>query len=72
MKLCKWICYDRDPCGYQIKVIPPTDKYPMYQITCNDPECGYAGVTVRATMEEVETVIANILSHAEDWEEMAV
>lgn len=67
----KWISYERGNYGYQIKVYPPTEQYPMYQICHNDDDCVYPYTTIRQTMEEVEDVIASILSHADAWQEVA-
>lgn len=31
----KRISYDRGDYGYQISIYPPSENYPMYQVSCN-------------------------------------
>lgn len=71
MKIIKRFRYDRGDYGYHITVYAPTAQHPTYQIICNDEECGYHGVVDRRTWDEVVLVVAEILSHADAFEEVA-
>lgn len=62
----KVIYYDRGGFGYRISIYPPSDKYPMYQVACNDEE--YASVKVLCTQAEVKDYVDFILRHADAWE----
>lgn len=62
----KHISYDKGDYGYQITIYPPTEVYPMYQVTCNDEE--YYGVRVFPTEEDVNSFVDMVLSHSEGWE----
>lgn len=70
MKVIRRIRYERGEGGYHITVFAPSGQYPMYRIICSEEGCGYHGLTERATIEEVETVIACILRDA-PFEEVA-
>lgn len=62
----KVIYYDRGGFGYRISIYPPSDKYPMYQVACNDEE--FYGVRVCSTKGEVKDYVDFILRHADAWE----
>lgn len=62
----KSIYYDRNGCGYRISIYPPSDKYPMYQVSCNDDD--YFGVWVFPTEEATSSFVDMVLSHADAWE----
>lgn len=70
MKVIRRIRYERGECGYHITVFAPSEQSPLYRIICSEAGCGYHGLTERATIEEVETVIACILRDA-PFEEVA-
>lgn len=62
----KTIYYERGSFGYQISIYPPSDKYPMYQVTCNEE--AYEGVMTFRTQDEVMEYVDRILRHADSWE----
>lgn len=62
----KVIYYDRGGCGYRISIYPPSDKYPMYQVACNDEE--FFNLNVFSTQAEVKEYVDFILRHADAWE----
>lgn len=62
----KVIYYDRGCFGYRISIYPPSDKYQMYQVTCNEE--AYEGVRTFRTQDEVKGYIDFILRHADSWE----
>lgn len=62
----KVIYYDRGGCGYRISIYPPSDKYPMYQVACNDEE--FSSLRVFSTKADVKSYIDFILRHADAWE----
>ena len=64
------IHYERGGAGYQIGIHPPTDAYPMFQITCND-EDNFFGTKVFPTMDAVSEAVDRILSRADVWVVMA-
>ncbi|MBO7171659.1 MAG: hypothetical protein J6V52_01705 [Bacteroidaceae bacterium] len=61
-----WIRYDRGDYGYQIYVVNPSEKYPMFQVCCNDDEF-QTGTRVFKTEEEVKEYVDFILSKADAW-----
>lgn len=65
----KRISYDKGDHGYQISVYPPSENYPMCQVSCNDED--YFGVWVFPTEEEANIFVEMVLSHADAWEEVA-
>lgn len=72
MKEIKYISYERGSFGYQLHLYAPTEKYPMYQLTCNDDEFGFEGTQVFHTEQEANAVIDRILHYAADaWMEVA-
>lgn len=71
MKELKNISYERGNFGYQLRLYAPTEKYPMYQLTCNDEEF-FSGTKVFRTEQEANAVISRYLRFAADaWREVA-
>ena len=62
----KHISYDKGDYGYQINIYPPSDKYPMYQVACNDEE--FYDLRVFSTHGEVKDYVDSILRHADAWD----
>lgn len=60
------ISYEKGDYGYQINIYPPSDKYPMYQVACNDEE--FYGLRVFSTHGEVKDYVDSILRHADAWD----
>lgn len=60
------ISYDKGDYGYQINIYPPSDKYPMYQVACNDDD--FSSLRVFSTKGEVKDYVDFILRHADAWE----
>lgn len=71
MNPIRHIRYERGDAGYQINIYAPTEKFPLYQITCNDPDCGFSGTVCCYEMEDVDKTLCVILRNADDWEEIA-
>lgn len=65
----KRISYDSGDCGYQISIYPPSENYPMYQVSCNDED--YFGVWVFPTEDAANSFVGMVLSHSDGWEVVA-
>lgn len=65
----KRISYDRGDHGYQISIYPPSEKFPMHQVSCNDED--YFGVWVFPTEEAANSFVDMVLSHSDTWEVVA-
>ena len=60
------IHYEHDRKAFKLEVINPSDKYPMFQVVCNDDDF-YTGARVFKTVEEVSQQVDFILSKADMW-----
>ena len=60
------ISYDKGDYGYQINIYPPSDKYPMYQVACNDDD--FSSLRAFSTQDDVKIYVDFILRHADAWE----
>ena len=70
MKPIRTISYERGNSAYLIHVFAPSDKYPMYQVTCNDEEF-WSGTRVYGKDAEVNAAIDRLLHlAADDWMEV--
>ena len=60
------IHYEHDRNAFKLEVIHPSEKYPMFQVVCNDEDF-YTGARVFKTVEEVSQQLHFILSKADMW-----
>ena len=65
----KHISYDKGDCGYRINIYPPSENFPMYQVSCNDED--YFGVWVFPTEEAANSFVDMVLSHSDEWRVVA-